>query len=572
MAKKAHGKKFIQKYGKGTRRRLSTLGRKMVEGERALVLTDSPVTNFDKGDIVKMEVNDGSDTPYMTNEFVGKWVRNERFRAIEGEGAYFEKGDIVYSKMTDRLYEVLGRFKDDITYAVIDSDGQNVNAKNVELVLHETAGGHVVTPEFADYERPRTKQGELVEAVQYTGKFKVGDRVKIVGYTLMEYKCGLAGNVGKVGTVSGINDNAEKYCYEIDFVGGEGSSFTESCLELVDRPTETSPERVYLAGPISTEGDVMFMSYLAEELRKLGYHVHAPHEDDSINDKSNDPSSDDIFSNDGDAINTSDIVVLVESGREQVGTHMEAGKIIERIESGTAADLELVVFTSNYRVENTQVEDGKASASVNHYALGGYKRAGVWVDGMSAGLIEYMRKRKELTQDDEIDENLYVGDIVRVGYDTMGGRLIKEGSYAVVAEFDSSDNSIKLVNREHPNGLDCWTNHGDVEKLSELELFTKEYAVKECLGDTLFKNSETLSPLKLVNGDVLVTVTKKGLKKSIFKGVYKLHRVDAKAVLESKYGYTNVFPFIGTLHNNYHVERNGKVCNILTGEEVNVRY
>ena len=496
MAKREFDKRLIQKYGKGTRRRLTTLGRKIQNGERSLVLGNETKHMFPVGTLIRMLNQDGTKvSKWISGERI-RWVYLSDVRAIEGEGAYFEKGDIVYSKMTDRLCEVLKRFDDDLSYELADSEGQVVNAKNVELVLHETAGGHVVTPEYADYARPKSQ----------------------------------------------IN------------------------------VTETPPERVYLAGPIATEGDVMFMSYLAEELRKIGYHVHAPHEDKSINDKTNDPSSDDIFTNDGDAINTSDIVVLVESGREQVGTHMEAGKIIERIESGTAADLELVVFTSNYRVENTQVEDGKASASVNHYALGGYKRAGVWVDGMSAGLIEYMRKRKELTQDDEIDENLYVGDIVRVGKDSLGGRMINEGSYAVVAEVDNSDDTVRLINREHLIGLDCWTNHGDVEKLSELELFTKEYAVKECLGDTLFKNSETLSPLKLVNGDVLVTVTKKGLKKNIFKGVYKLHRVDAKAVLESKYGYTNVFPFIGTLHNNYHVERNGKVCNILTGEEVNVRY
>lgn len=203
-------------------------------------------------------------------------------------------------------------------------------------------------------------------------------------------------------TVIVVDEQENGRFLDLDKVEPIGTNeLDEEEAEEIVTPKE---ERVYLAGPISTEGDVMYMLYLAEELRNLGYHVHAPHEDDSINDKTNDPSADDIFANDTDAIDISDIVVLVESGREQVGTHMEAGKIIERIEQG--APLELVVFTSNYRVEDTQIEDGKASASVNHYALGGYKRAGTWIDGMSAGMLKYMKERKEPKDKRELFESL----------------------------------------------------------------------------------------------------------------------------------------------------------------------
>lgn len=257
-----------------------------------------------------------------------------------------------------------------------------------------------------------SKEIKVVEKQAYTGKFKVGDKVKAVSVLDYESEHCLTENINKVGIVSEISPGV-KYSYTVDYGDGKTDIFNEATLELV-----TERESVYLAGPISTEGDVMFMSYLAEELRKLDYHVHAPHEDEAINDKTNNPESSQIFRNDGDAINTSDIVVLVESGREQVGTHLEAGKIIERIENGTTPDLELVVFTSNYRVENTQVEDGKASASVNHYALGGYKSVGTWVDGMSAGLIEYMKERKERVQvedEAEVDvemSHIFVGDEV----------------------------------------------------------------------------------------------------------------------------------------------------------------
>ena len=203
-------------------------------------------------------------------------------------------------------------------------------------------------------------------------------------------------------TVTVIDKQENEWFLDLDKVEPIGANALDE--EEAEETSTPKEERVYLAGPISTEGDVVYMMYLAEELRNLGYHVHAPHEDDSINDKTNDPSADDIFANDTDAIDNSDIVVLVESGREQIGTHMEAGKIIERIEQG--APLELVVFTSNYRVEDTQIEDGKASASVNHYALGGYKRAGTWVDGMSTGMLEYMKERKGSQHKRELFESL----------------------------------------------------------------------------------------------------------------------------------------------------------------------
>lgn len=221
--------------------------------------------------------------------------------------------------------------------------------------------------------------------------------------------------------------------------------------DIIEEFEEFITEKVYLAGPIATEGDVMFMSYIAQELRELGYIVHAPHEDDSINDKTNDPKAEDIFKNDGDAIDEADIVVLVESGREQIGTHMEAGKIIEKIKQG--ADLELIVFTSNYRVENTQIEDGKASASVNHYALGGYKEFGTWVDGMSDGLIEYMACRPSKSGKTSETKGLIRNKVYYDVSNTVPGEvvtnLVTGDEFDTLSRFSRDDVTfLKLLSRE----------------------------------------------------------------------------------------------------------------------------
>lgn len=206
--------------------------------------------------------------------------------------------------------------------------------------------------------------------------------------------------------------------------------------------------KVYLAGPIATEGDVMFMSKLEEDIRSLGFDVHAPHEDKSINDKSNNPKASDIFGNDGSAIDQADIIVAVESGREQVGTHTEIGKVIERIKLIRQGVLEvqdepdLIVFTSNFRLNEPQIEDGLPSASINHYLYGGIKEYGTWVNGMSEGLLTYLENSYV---DKKNDVSIEVGDIVMV---VDGGSCMSDfgvGDYAVVVKDHSNIDDVHLL-------------------------------------------------------------------------------------------------------------------------------
>jgi len=151
-------------------------------------------------------------------------------------------------------------------------------------------------------------------------------------------------------------------------------------------------ETIYLAAPISTEGDVMYVNYLADQLRNLGYNVISPIEDKSINDKNNNPKAEDIFNNDNNGIDSADIFLVVESGREQVGTHVELGNELALQRKGMS-NRELISFTNNYRLDKPQIQNGIPSASANHYALGGIWQHGTFVEGMTEGLLEHMKNR-----------------------------------------------------------------------------------------------------------------------------------------------------------------------------------
>lgn len=158
-------------------------------------------------------------------------------------------------------------------------------------------------------------------------------------------------------------------------------------------------ERIYLAAPISTEGDVMYVNRLATELRNLGYHVYSPIEDETINDKTKNPTAEDIFNNDNDGIDSADIFLAVETGREQVGTHTELGGELALLRKGVS-DRELIVFTNNFRLNNPQIQNGIPSASANHYTMGGVWEHGTFIEGMTEGLLRYMKERKSKYEED----------------------------------------------------------------------------------------------------------------------------------------------------------------------------
>ena len=163
-------------------------------------------------------------------------------------------------------------------------------------------------------------------------------------------------------------------------------------------------KRIYLAHPISTTGEFNDSKRVANELRALGYEVYVASENDSINDKTNEPTPLDIYNGDISEILKADIFVVNVTGGLQDGTISEIGFVagVNEIASGIQEDFGVDVvptpiyaYTSNARLLQPQFSDGMASASINHLVKGMIDRWGEWL-----GDEQTMLKRmKELLHD-----------------------------------------------------------------------------------------------------------------------------------------------------------------------------
>src|SRR5690625_3166981 len=166
--------------------------------------------------------------------------------------------------------------------------------------------------------------------------------------------------------------------------------------------------KVYLAHPISTTGEYNDSKRVANEIRSLGYDVYAAAENDSINDKTNEPTPLDIYRGDVYEILSADIFVVNLSGGLQDGTISEVGvvaglnertadifseDVIETFDV-TPSIIPIIGYTSNARLAHPQFHKGIPSASANHLVLGMVERWGEFVGGeaeMLAKLAELQR-------------------------------------------------------------------------------------------------------------------------------------------------------------------------------------
>lgn len=149
---------------------------------------------------------------------------------------------------------------------------------------------------------------------------------------------------------------------------------------------------IYLAHSISTRGEYEDSKRVANEIRALGYEVYAAAENDSINDKTNEPTPEDIYNGDVTEILSSDIFVVNISGGHQDGTISEIGvvagineMIIDLsagvIEGSSYSKIPIIAYTSNARLLQPQHYQGMASASANHLVLGMIDKWGEFVGG-----------------------------------------------------------------------------------------------------------------------------------------------------------------------------------------------
>src|SRR5699024_6773926 len=175
--------------------------------------------------------------------------------------------------------------------------------------------------------------------------------------------------------------------------------------------------KVYLAHPISTTGEFVDSKRVANNIRDIGYDVYVASENDSINDKSNEPTPLDIYDGDIDEIINADIFVVNLSGGLQDGTISEIGfvaghnEVRFEIEADKAfyirvgnipnvldtKSIRIIAYTSNARLLQPQFSDGIPSASANHLVKGMIDRWGEFVGDEEA----MYRKLYEIKQGKE---------------------------------------------------------------------------------------------------------------------------------------------------------------------------
>lgn len=155
--------------------------------------------------------------------------------------------------------------------------------------------------------------------------------------------------------------------------------------------------KVYLAHTISTRGEYEDSKRVANEIRALGFDCYAAAENDSINDKTNEPTPIDIYNGDVSEILAADLFVVNLSGGLQDGTISEVGvvagmneiieNIIDNYDDYMGADiLPIIAYTSNARLLQPQFSEGIPSASANHLVLGVIQRWGAFVGDEQAML------------------------------------------------------------------------------------------------------------------------------------------------------------------------------------------
>lgn len=181
--------------------------------------------------------------------------------------------------------------------------------------------------------------------------------------------------------------------------------------------------KFYLAGAISDEFRKNGQVETVKELKDGGVKdIYAAALNDSINDKSNNPTPLDIYNADIDQVLESDVFIYTISGAGEDGTQFESGvvcgandtrlvynsdisEIMDMIQSGKLTPeqtvdalaeikrdyIELLGFTTNERIMQPQFYEGVPSGGYNHLILGGVDKWGKFL-GNRAAMLEYIRR------------------------------------------------------------------------------------------------------------------------------------------------------------------------------------
>lgn len=148
--------------------------------------------------------------------------------------------------------------------------------------------------------------------------------------------------------------------------------------------------KVYLAGGISDTDRKAGQRVTAQKIRDLGFDVYSASENDSINDKSNNPTPMDIYNGDIERIKECDIFVVRISGGHEDGTISEIGMVAGWNELADKK-IPIIAYTTNERMTQPQFWNGIASGGFNHLVAGMIDKFGVWA-GTEQNMLDKMEE------------------------------------------------------------------------------------------------------------------------------------------------------------------------------------
>lgn len=155
--------------------------------------------------------------------------------------------------------------------------------------------------------------------------------------------------------------------------------------------------KVYLASGISDKARKTYQAGVVDKLIELGYEVYGASKNDSINDKSNDPTPADIYIGDIPRVLESDYVVVAISGAGEDGTISEIGAVTGWNECTEDKPIKIVAYLTNERLLQPQFYIGKTGAKIgvpsagyNHLVLAMIDKWGVLLESEDV-MLEYMK-------------------------------------------------------------------------------------------------------------------------------------------------------------------------------------
>ena len=204
--------------------------------------------------------------------------------------------------------------------------------------------------------------------------------------------------------------------------------------EKIKELSEKHDNEIYFGHACSLTEAKIHSSKVADRIRECGYKVYVASENDDINDKTKDPTPFDIYLGDVSRMKAAEFMVFNLNGSHQDGTIWESGWVcgnndahlaiknayeefkpeienMSRILNEAGYEYvgfveylfeklleeinykEMIVYSSNERLNNPQFYKGIPSAGANHLVFGGVDVHGKFV-GNEEDMIQTLKKKK----------------------------------------------------------------------------------------------------------------------------------------------------------------------------------